>query len=332
MAAVRRLLDYYVHTAHAAARRIYPAADPIALPLIRATPGTAPGEFDDSDQARTWFTAERHVLTSALRLAADTRQDAIAWQLAWSMSGFLDRAGHQHDRLSAWQTALTAAERLGDQAAQAHAHRSLGHALLLTGGADPDVDSHLDSALRLFAVLGDPLGEGETHRMLVSVWHHRGQYDRALGHAHQALASYEAIGHRFGQASSFNAIGWTLAVLGNYTEALVWAQRALPIQQEPRDDLGAAATWDTVGYIQHKLGQYGQAVVSYRHSLELIRALGGDRSEEASSLTGLGDALLSGGQPDAAATAWQQALGLFTEEDDQEAASVRARLAQLSQA
>jgi hypothetical protein len=81
--AVRRLLDYYVRTAHAAARRMYPAADPILLPLTRPAPGTAVTVFGDGDQARGWLTAERQVLMSVQRLAADTGHDATAWQLAW---------------------------------------------------------------------------------------------------------------------------------------------------------------------------------------------------------------------------------------------------------
>jgi tetratricopeptide (TPR) repeat protein len=166
--------------------------------------------------------------------------------------------------------------------------------------------------------------------MLVSVWYGRGDCNRALDHAHRALACYEAIGHRFGQASGFNDIGYMLATLGKYEEALPSAQRALALlQQEPRDDVGAAATWDTIAYIQTKIGQYEQAEESYRRALELLRTLGGDRSEEAGILTRLGDVLLASGQPDAAAGAWQQALGLFTEADEQQAASVKARLGQL---
>jgi hypothetical protein len=61
----------------------------------------------------------------------------------------------------------------------------------------------------------------------------------------------------------------------------------------------------------------------------LHRAAGGNRAEEASMLAGLGDVLLASGQQDAAAAAWQEALSLFTEADGQQAASVKARLAQL---
>jgi predicted negative regulator of RcsB-dependent stress response len=86
---------------------------------------------------------------------------------------------------------------------------------------------------------------------------------------------------------------------------------------------------DTIAYIQTNLGQYGQAEQSWRRALELLRALGGDRSEEAGILTRLGDVLLASGQPDAAAQAWQQALGLFTGPEEKEAESVKARLAQL---
>jgi tetratricopeptide (TPR) repeat protein len=213
--------------------------------------------------------------------------------------------------------------------AQAMAHRSLGHTLTEVGADAGEVDRHLDSSLQLYLAAGDTIGVAEAHRAMVYTWTERRQYDRALDHAHQALASFEAIGHSSGQAGTTGDIGWALAQLGKYDEALTWAQRALALQQEPRDDLSAAHTSDTIGYIHYKLGDYGLAEDSYRQSLRLFRAAGAGRSTEASTLAGLGDVLLARGQRDAAAAAWQQALGLFTEADEQEAASVKARLGQL---
>jgi predicted negative regulator of RcsB-dependent stress response len=70
-------------------------------------------------------------------------------------------------------------------------------------------------------------------------------------------------------------------------------------------------------------------VGSFRRSLGLLHAAGGDRFEEAGIASRLGDSLLASGQPADAAEAWQQALGLYIELDDPEAASVRLRLAQL---
>jgi tetratricopeptide (TPR) repeat protein len=328
-AAVRRLLDYYVHTAHAAARQLYARAQPIPLPLSRPAPGGAAEVFSDIDQARAWLNAERQVLLSAQRLAVDTGQDALAWQLAWGLTGILDREGYHYDRIFAWQTALSAAVRLGEQVAQALAHRSLGYALTVVGADAGEVDRHLDSSLQLYIAAGDTIGAGEAHRAMLYAWIERGQHDRALDHAHQALTCFEAAGYSFGQAGTTGDIGWTLALLGRYSEALTWAQRALALQQEPRDDLSAAHTSDTIGYIHYKLGDYGLAEDSYRQSLRLFRAAGAGRSTEASTLAGLGDVLLARGQRAAAAAAWQQALGLFTEADEQEAASVKARLGQL---
>lgn len=57
--------------------------------------------------------------------------DTHAWQLPWAMATFLDRHGDWQDLLATHQTALAAACRADDLAAQASTHRLLSHAYLL---------------------------------------------------------------------------------------------------------------------------------------------------------------------------------------------------------
>ena len=60
---LRRMLDHYLHTAHAADRLLDPARDPIAL-AARA-PGCSE-RLADHEQALAWFTAEHPVLLAVL--------------------------------------------------------------------------------------------------------------------------------------------------------------------------------------------------------------------------------------------------------------------------
>jgi hypothetical protein len=80
-AALGRMLDHYLYTAHAAAGLLCPRW---VLPALAAPPdGTRPEPPAASAEALSWFAAERPVLSAAVRLAADAGLDAPAWQLGW---------------------------------------------------------------------------------------------------------------------------------------------------------------------------------------------------------------------------------------------------------
>jgi hypothetical protein len=149
--ALRRALDHYLHTAHAAARALDPAAPPV--PLAPPDPDAAPERFADGTRALAWFGAEHAVLLAAINLAAGTGFDAHAWRLAWTLLPFLRRHGYWRDQAASHRIALQAARRSDDPLGMAHAHRGLGlaHRHL---GLD-DAAAHLAEAAGLFIGLGD---------------------------------------------------------------------------------------------------------------------------------------------------------------------------------
>jgi hypothetical protein len=69
-AAIHRILDHYLHTAHSADRVLCPAADRITLTTPQ--PGVTPEHPADHRQALDWFTAEYSVLLAAVDKAATT--------------------------------------------------------------------------------------------------------------------------------------------------------------------------------------------------------------------------------------------------------------------
>jgi DNA-binding SARP family transcriptional activator/tetratricopeptide (TPR) repeat protein len=328
-AAVGRMLDHYLHTAHTAERLLYPVRDPILLALTPPGPGVNPEQPADHGQALAWLTAEHSVLLAAVRLAAEAGLDTHTWQLAWTLHTFLHRRGHWHDLTTTWQTALHAAHRLHDPAAQAHAHRDLAHAHTRLGRY-PDAHTHLRHALHLFTQADDHAGQAHTHGLLGMLWSRQGRPERALDHAQQALALFRAAGHRQGQALALNAVGWCHARLGEHQQALTSCQQALTLFQEVGDRDGQAATWDSLGYAHHRLAHHTQAADCYQHAVHLLRDLG-DRYLEASVLTRLGDTHHAAGDPTAARTAWTHALDILTHLDHTDTDTVRAKLEELDQ-
>ncbi|GAA0436415.1 SARP family transcriptional regulator [Actinoplanes capillaceus] len=321
-AALRRVLDHYLHTAHAADRRLAPHRDPISPGPPPA--GTTPEEFGDHNEALAWFTAEHAALLATVDRAADAGIDTHVWQLAWALTTYFNRRGHWHDHAATYTAALRATRRMADRHAQAHAHRGIAVAYTWLGRYD-DARTHLEHALGLFGRLGDLAGQALGHRTLARLSAQQGEHRQALPHDERALALYQAAGHRSGQATALNAIGWHHAHLGDHQRALTHCQRALALHQELGDRHGTAATWDSLGYIHLHLGHHQHATECYQHALDLFRDLD-DRYQQAETAMNLGDTCRTIGDIDTAHTHWRHALNVLDELGHPRAEQVRARL------
>jgi len=320
--ATHRVLDHYLHTAHAAALLEYPMRDPISLTPPRH--GVMPEPLSDRVEALAWFKAEHKVLLAAITEAAEGRFDRHAWQLAWCLADFLDRGGQWHDWANTQHTALVTAQRLGDRYAEAGALRYLGTACFQLAGY-AEARRYLSQALRLFTQLGDQVGQARTHLWISQVLERQGRNNQALSHDLKGLGLFRAAGQRAGEARALNSLGWGLAVLGDYKQALTVCQEAVDLCRELGDHLGEAAARDSLGYIHHRLGHRLEALASYRNALGLLREFG-DRRGEADVLIHLGDTYHVTGQQRLARLAWQRALAILNDLDHPDAAEVRAKL------
>ncbi|OLE29796.1 MAG: SARP family transcriptional regulator, partial [Actinobacteria bacterium 13_1_20CM_3_71_11] len=325
-AAVRRLVDYYVQTAHAAAVAVQPHRDLGTPP--DAAGGVTPTPLDAAPPALDWFTAEHAVLMGILDRAVREGFDLHAWHLAWVLMTFFDLRGHWHDWADAARVALGAAERLGDRPRVAQSHRGVAGAYTQLGRYE-DAYEHYRRAYLIYGELGDVMGQGRTSLTLSQVFDRQARYREALSHGEQALSFFRAAGHTVGQARALNAIGWYHAQLHDYEQALACCEPALELLQEVGDQRGTAETWDSIGYAQHHLGRYAEAVSSYRNAIALCRELG-DRYHEASCLNHLGDTYLAAGDADAARRAWQAGLDIHGRLDRPGGDELRAKLAALA--
>ncbi|MFI1408525.1 AfsR/SARP family transcriptional regulator [Streptomyces sp. NPDC020707] len=307
--ALHRLLDHYLHTAHTADVLLTPQPNPVPLPP--AGPGAAPETLADHEQSQAWFAAEHTVLVAVAEQADARGFDRHSWQLAASLTTFLDRHGYWRVLAALQTSALKAARRQGDRAGQAGAHRGLGLALDRLGRGQ-DARGHYLLALDLFAELGSDAGQARTHQHLARMSAAQGSPQRALDHAGHSLRHYRAAADRAGQSAALNHIGWLSAQLGEHHEALGHCRQALDLAEETGDLNGQAHTWDSLGYIQHRLGRHAGAVDCYRRAVDLFHRTG-ERQSEAAGLLCLGDIHRVTDRPDAARTAWTRALTITDE-------------------
>jgi tetratricopeptide (TPR) repeat protein/transcriptional regulator with XRE-family HTH domain len=325
LAATRRVLEHYLHTAHAADGQLYPARE--RIPLASPEPGVAPQCPADKEQALAWFTAEHPVLMAAItadQAPVGYSLDRQICQLGQALWTFLYRQGHWHDWAAAGHAALAAARRLRDLSAQGYAHRSLAQAYTWLTRLH-DADAHSRQALELFGQAGDTTGQADTHYTLSYLWERRAGHTEALAHARQALHLYEAAGHRFGRANALNAMGWIHAQLDDHQQAIDSCQRALVLLQQLGDVVGQAQTLDSLGFAHHRLGEHTEAIACFERALALFEELD-DHYDQADTLTHLGDTHHAAGDTESARGFWQRALVIFTDLGHADAATVRDRL------
>jgi DNA-binding SARP family transcriptional activator/Tfp pilus assembly protein PilF len=321
--ALHRMLDHYVHGAHAAALLISPHREPVDLAPPR--PGVvAPDRFDDDAGALDWLTERRAVLLANLRLAARLRFHTHTSRLAWALGPSLDRSGHWRELAEVHELAVAATGRLGDRAGQAYAHRILGRAWTRLGDFDA-ARGHYEHALRVSGDIGDDVGRAHSHLSLAWLHEQRRQHREALVHAGKARGLYAAAGHVAGLASALNQAGWYHAQLGQFDDALLDCERALALQVEAGNRYGQASTWDSLGFAHHHLGRYGQAAQCYQEALRLHRS-NGDRYREATTLVRFGDCRHAAGDADAARREWGAALTILEDIEHPDADDVRITL------
>jgi DNA-binding SARP family transcriptional activator/tetratricopeptide (TPR) repeat protein len=320
--ATGRVLDHYLHTAAHAGLLLHPATEPVVLAPPK--PGAAAGQPADRRQAMVWFEAEHQVLLAALALAAGSGFDTHAWQLSWAMAAFLQIRGHWQEWAATQRTAMAAATRLGDAAAQALSGRLLANACTKLGDHD-QARGHFASSLALYQQLGNRLGEAKIHQGLSVLADGQGRYADALGHAEQALRLYQAIGDKANEADALNDVGWDYGLLGDYQQARAFCWQALNLCAEAGLRWLEGAAWDSVGYAERHLGNLAEAAACYQRALGLYRDAG-ERFYEADTLTHLGDTRHAAGELVQARDAWQQALAILDDLQHPDADQVRAKL------
>ena len=325
--ALRRIVDFYLHTAHAADRLLDPLRP--ALTLTSTPEDAAPLTHRDATEALAWLTTEYPCLLGAQRLATAQGRHARVWELASVLDTYHWRQGHTANHVAVLNAAVAAAEADGDAAVQARLHRNLGqvHTRL---GAHEHAMTHLERSLAAVRRTDDPLGEAHAHSTLARTWGQGGDLHRAKVHATTALNLYRATTERTWEADALNQLGYIAALLGEHDEALARCQAALTLNRELGREIAQAEALDSIGQIHENTGHLTEALDCYRSAITLF-----DRHAHNHDLAGTLDHLarvhLALGDSTGARQAWDRALPLYrTQNRTEDAERVRTTLANLT--
>ena len=153
-AALRRVVDFYLHTAFRGDQLLSPEREPVDLePEVP--------EFSGEPAVLAWFEAEHACLLAAHEIAVARGWHTVVFQLAWTLNTFHYRRGFIHDELAIWQHGLAAAEQTGISRTQALRH--IGRAYTGGVGRYEEATGFLERALALAEAEQDLLGLAYCH-------------------------------------------------------------------------------------------------------------------------------------------------------------------------
>lgn len=321
--ALRRLVDFFLHSAFAADRVFDPASQ--AIDLDPPVAGCTPHHPTDPVAALTWFTSEHPNLLAAQHVAAASDWHNAVWRLAWTMDTYHWRRGQRRDRVETWRIGLAAARRVADPSAEILAGRLLGDACALAGESAAAMVHHQD-ALRLAERTGEVSSQARIHQALSLAFEHRGDMAQAQAHAISGLRLLESLDDPLGIARMHNSVGWFASHVDQFEQAAQHCEAALEIFRQHDHRQGQANTLDSLAHLAFRTGRPEQAIRHYHDALMLFRELG-DTYEEADTWERLGEVHASHGQPRQAGTAWLRAFDLYQIQGRQaDAERVQARL------
>jgi tetratricopeptide (TPR) repeat protein/transcriptional regulator with XRE-family HTH domain len=306
-AAMVRLLDYYLHNARAAGRRLARRI-PAGLPHVDvAEPRSAP-DLSALRDSVSWMAAERSNLHLVAGYAARFGPVAHAAAIPAAMHGFLRGQGYWGQALILYEGALEAARAVDDQLAEASARTDLGDIESMTGDHDA-ATATLRRALELYRAAADRLGEANALHNLGSVEQRTGDFAAARKTLNQALTLHRQIGNQLGEASVLNNLGSVQYRAGDYELAIESLTRALNLQRQLGNQLGEANALNELGIAKSLTGELDEAIACLNKALELHRELG-NRLGEANATRDLGRAQHAAGDYQAAISSLTTAVAM----------------------
>ncbi len=351
-AALRRVLDWYLHTADAVQSWIEPEEE--HLPLAPPAERVVPLGFAEYDHAVDWSEREHANLLSAVRAADAAGLDRHAWQLSAVL--FYARAGSTsvNDWLTVAPIGLEAVCRLGDPSGEAWLLECLGMSYTRSNDLAKSRECH-ENALAIRREMGDRYGEAQCLNLLGLVhlrlreladaescfqrarsafselglphWesialfnladacHRAGRVDEAAPDAELVYAAFRARDDRPNMGRALGLLSAIHLDRGDLDAALRTASEAVNIALDLRHHVLEGYWLIALGNAQRALGEHADSLVSFQRSASLHRRLG-DRSREAMAWHGAGETYRAMGRPAEAADFHRRAAAAHHELGD----------------
>ncbi|MFD8781265.1 ATP-binding protein [Kitasatospora sp. NPDC059599] len=323
--AVARVVSWYLHTAHRAARLLAPGLRPVDISTVPIPRHQL--TLSDDQQAMSWCDTERRTLAACVSAAEFYDLHALTWQLACSLFTFYDLRKYWDDWIEGHHHALAAAIKLGDSKAQALSLVNLASAYW----QKRDTAKAISCCQRAVPLCRTTHDDYMTARALNNLglahWQAR-RFREAINYFKKAIPLRRAAGDRCGEGITLNNLGLAYSEVGRFHKAINCYMRAIPLERETRERQCEGHTLNNLGAAHLAIGNIDLAFTYLHQALSLRRQIG-DRWGPAETLEELGRAFYMNEDEEAARASWIESASIFDELGDSQADQVRLRLQEL---
>ncbi|HEU5471110.1 MAG TPA: BTAD domain-containing putative transcriptional regulator [Actinophytocola sp.] len=264
-AALVRLSDWYLGTAHAAARMVFP------LTLRLSTPPSTvdPMVFADPAAATEWLDQERgNLVATALH-----ELGPVTWRLADALRMYLFRWRHNADALRLAEAAARCAERSGSLDGRAAAELALATARACIGEISEAL-AHCANAVALSRCAGWTEGEVGALANQAILHTELGDLDAATRCLEECRIVNQRLGNLARTAATLNNLGTVHLHAGRLTDAVAAHREALRIYRSLGDPSYEQVTLHNLGVALRELGELDEAAELLERKLAMIEANG----------------------------------------------------------
>jgi DNA-binding SARP family transcriptional activator/tetratricopeptide (TPR) repeat protein len=285
LAALRRVLEWYLYTVAAAADRISPHRTRIGLAPV--PDGCRPLGFANLDDALAWCETERPNIVAATQQAATGSLDDIAWRLPAAAMPFFNRRGYRADWIRTHEIGLEAARRLGYHQGEAAVLANLG---IVLGDSDPqDAIDTLTAAIDAARAAEDLPREAHAAVNLADVRLKAGLFAEVIEMHEDLLANLRRLGRRYYEGVILTTVGEAHLGLGEVGKATGFFRLARELFREIDERRGESIALQHQGEAFLELGQLDEGIECLDNAVRVARAAG-ERVVEAAALKRLGRA------------------------------------------
>jgi tetratricopeptide (TPR) repeat protein/transcriptional regulator with XRE-family HTH domain len=270
--ALHRLVTGYVLTATAADSRLVPPR--FQLPGRHDKVAVAAMPFDHPAQAMAWCHTEAEIIPRLCSLAFKQGLDEECWRLAYAMRDYFFAVKAVKPWIASHRIALQAAERQGNQWAQATTRNNLGMAFAEQGQALA-AEAQYRQALEFYRAMDDRRGVATTWGHQAWARHAAGHHDAAVSLAEQARELNQRHDDRRSLAIMDRTAALAYAKSGRPAQALMLLAECEEILSELDLPLDVAMMFNCMGEVHSTMGQFGKARAFHSLAAEHSAACGG---------------------------------------------------------
>jgi DNA-binding SARP family transcriptional activator len=276
-AALDRIFDFYLHTASAATRLLYPGAPRLPLPTTAEPPST-------EAEALGWLDDERHNLLAAMtRAAGSPAHYSRACQLVDVLREYLDARANAAEAISGCEAALRAATIAADHQAEVSVLDVLGRLYYLLGEYHRATEYH-GRALAVAEHSQFLDGQSRALLNLGRVYKRRGLMTQAEEYHLAALELSRSCRDRTAECVALNAVGVVRMYSGRPTTALDWHHQSIELGRKIGNREATFRAFNGLGMTYWALGELDKSIECHEQVLAYARETGQLQGEAAALL------------------------------------------------